>query len=79
MVKVRVPLELHVMMLLTVSTDEQPPKDKAFRKYAAAVEKTLSLFDTALDEWADYISFLNKLLKVRIPRLAFYEPDSAAC
>ena len=25
----------------------------------------LSLFDTTLEEWADYISFLNKLLKVR--------------
>ncbi|KAM4054924.1 protein dopey [Hirsutella rhossiliensis] len=44
--------------------EEQPTRDKAYRKYAAAVEKTLSLFETALEEWADYISFLNKLLKV---------------
>lgn len=48
-----------------MSTEEQPIKDKAYRKYAAAVDKTLSLFETALEEWADYISFLNKLLKVR--------------
>lgn len=44
--------------------EETPIKDKAYRRYAAGVEKTLSLFDTALDEWADYISFLNRLLKV---------------
>lgn len=39
-------------------------KDKAFRRYAAGVDKALSLFETALEEWADYISFLNRLLKV---------------
>lgn len=39
-------------------------KDKAYRRYAAGVEKALSLFETALEEWADYISFLNRLLKV---------------
>ncbi|KFG87437.1 hypothetical protein MANI_001759 [Metarhizium anisopliae] len=43
--------------------EEIPIKDKAYRRYAAGVEKTLSLFETALEEWADYISFLNKLLK----------------
>lgn len=45
--------------------EERLLKDKAFRRYAAAVDKALSLFETALEEWADYISFLNKLLKVR--------------
>lgn len=25
----------------------------------------MSLFETALEEWADYISFLNRVLKVR--------------
>ena len=44
--------------------EEAPIKDKAYRRYAAGVEKTLALFETALEEWADYISFLNKLLKV---------------
>lgn len=39
-------------------------KDKAYRRYAAGVERALSLFDTALQEWADYISFLGRLLKV---------------
>ncbi|CAK7264798.1 hypothetical protein SEPCBS57363_001263 [Sporothrix epigloea] len=38
-------------------------RDKAFRKYASVVDRALSLFETALQEWADYISFLNRLLK----------------
>ncbi|KAL9101540.1 MAG: hypothetical protein Q9163_003216 [Psora crenata] len=38
-------------------------KDKNFRRYASAVERALSLFDTALQEWADYISFLGRLSK----------------
>ncbi|KAL8388474.1 hypothetical protein RB595_009219 [Gaeumannomyces hyphopodioides] len=42
---------------------DDSPKDKTFRKYAANVERALSLFETALQEWADYISFLNRLLK----------------
>ncbi|KUJ22268.1 uncharacterized protein LY89DRAFT_606658 [Mollisia scopiformis] len=44
-------------------SDEPPSKDKAFRRYASGVERSLSLFDTALQEWADYISFLGRLLK----------------
>ncbi|KAH8815002.1 Dopey, N-terminal-domain-containing protein [Xylogone sp. PMI_703] len=43
--------------------DEYAGKDKAYRRYASGVEKSLSLFDTALQEWADYISFLGRLLK----------------
>ena len=39
--------------------------DKAYRRYASGVDKALLLFETALEEWADYISFLNRLLKVR--------------
>ncbi|EEP76156.1 conserved hypothetical protein [Uncinocarpus reesii 1704] len=38
-------------------------KDKGYRRYASNVERALSLFDTALQEWADYISFLSRLLK----------------
>ncbi|KAG9233240.1 Dopey, N-terminal-domain-containing protein [Amylocarpus encephaloides] len=45
------------------TTDETPSKDKAYRRYASGVERSLSLFDTALQEWADYISFLGRLLK----------------
>ncbi|KAF2429482.1 hypothetical protein EJ08DRAFT_635171 [Tothia fuscella] len=39
------------------------PKDKAYRRYASGVERALSSFDTAQQEWADYISFLGRLLK----------------
>jgi len=50
--------------------EEISPKDKHYRKYASGVDRALSLFDTALEEWADYISFLNRLLKVRKPHVA---------
>lgn len=52
------------MIELIFLTDEPPNKDKAFRRYASGVDRSLSLFDTALQEWADYISFLGRLLKV---------------
>jgi len=51
------------------AADEAPIKDKAFRKYASGVDRALALFETALQEWADYISFLNRLLKVSIYRV----------
>lgn len=38
-------------------------KDRSYRRYASGVERALSLFDTAQQEWADYISFLARLLK----------------
>lgn len=43
--------------------EDGPRKDKGYRKYASNVERALSLFDTALQEWADYIAFLGRLLK----------------
>ncbi|KAI5866972.1 putative regulator of reproduction dopa [Durotheca rogersii] len=46
-----------------LSAEDSPGKDKHYRKYASGVERALSLFDTALEEWADYISFLSRLLK----------------
>ncbi|KAH6845377.1 Dopey, N-terminal-domain-containing protein [Chaetomium sp. MPI-CAGE-AT-0009] len=46
-----------------LGAEDVPPKDKHHRKYASGIERALSLFDTALQEWADYISFLNRLLK----------------
>lgn len=56
---------------LRISTDncleEAPIKDKAYRRYALGVEKALALFETTLEEWADYISFLNRVLKVGVP------------
>lgn len=40
------------------------PKDKATRRYASGVERALSTFEsTAQQEWADYISFLGRLMK----------------
>ncbi|KAK3341517.1 Dopey, N-terminal-domain-containing protein [Lasiosphaeria hispida] len=46
-----------------LGSEDTAPKDKSYRKYASGVDRALSLFDTALQEWADYISFLNRLLK----------------
>ncbi|ROT39776.1 hypothetical protein SODALDRAFT_377699 [Sodiomyces alkalinus F11] len=46
-----------------LGSEELPANDKASRKYATGVERALSLFETALQEWADYISFLNRLLR----------------
>ncbi|QSS57076.1 dopey [Histoplasma capsulatum var. duboisii H88] len=45
------------------AVDQIHIKDKNYRRYAASVDRALSLFDTALQEWADYISFLSRLLK----------------
>ncbi|KAI0154767.1 putative regulator of reproduction dopa [Xylariaceae sp. FL1272] len=53
-----------------LSADEVPSRDKHYRKYASGVERALSLFDTALEEWADYISFLSRLLKALQARQA---------
>lgn len=49
----------------SLAEEGAPVQDKAYRKYATGVERALGLFETALQEWADYISFLNRLLKVR--------------
>ncbi|KKF95083.1 Protein dopey [Ceratocystis platani] len=54
-----------------LSSGDHPSKaDKAFRRYAVVVDKALALFETSLDEWADYISFLNRLLKALQARTA---------
>jgi Dopey, N-terminal len=39
-------------------------KDKGFRRYASAVKTVLATFETSIEEWADYISFLGRLHKV---------------
>jgi hypothetical protein len=41
-------------------------KDKNVRRYATGVERALALWDSAQQEWADYISFLGRLLKVSV-------------
>ncbi|KAF2679095.1 cellular morphogenesis regulator dopa [Lentithecium fluviatile CBS 122367] len=43
--------------------DALQKKDKSFRRYAAGVERALAVWDTTQQEWADYISFLGRLLK----------------
>ncbi|KAI1408841.1 putative regulator of reproduction dopa [Hypoxylon sp. FL1857] len=53
-----------------LGAEDIPVKDKHYRKYASGVERALSLFDTALEEWADYISFLSRLLKALQARQA---------
>ncbi|KAI2635349.1 putative regulator of reproduction dopa [Xylaria nigripes] len=53
-----------------LSPDDAVPNDKHYRKYASGVERALALFDTALEEWADYISFLTRLLKALQARQA---------
>lgn len=37
--------------------------DAKYKKYASAIEKTLQSFESVA-EWADIISFLNRLSKV---------------
>ncbi|KAI1005338.1 Protein dopey [Podosphaera aphanis] len=68
--------------------DEPTVKDKAFRRYAASVDRSLMLFETALQEWADYISSLSKLLKslqarppnrIEIPSKAIVAKRLAQC
>ena len=45
------------------AVEDNSRRDKNYRRYASNVERALSLFDTALQEWADYIAFLGRLLK----------------
>lgn len=56
------------------------PKDKSYRRYAYGIDRTLASFESAQQEWADYISFLARLLKAlqaRPPELHVV-PDSFA-
>lgn len=47
-----------------LGADDPLLKDKAYRKFQATIDKVLATFDGNLQEWADYISFLSRLLKV---------------
>ncbi|CAG8475177.1 8083_t:CDS:10 [Diversispora eburnea] len=42
---------------------EKYRKDSRYKKYVQLVEKILQSFDKEVNEWADFISFLGKLLK----------------
>jgi hypothetical protein len=48
---------------LTPTFEGVDTKDKGYRRYVASVERALASFDTTQQEWADYISFLGRLLK----------------
>ena len=38
-------------------------KEKNYKRYEAAIDRALALFDSALQEWPDYIAFIGRLLK----------------
>ena len=48
---------------LTFTLEGVDTKDKGYRRYVASVERALASFETTQQEWADYISFLGRLLK----------------
>ena len=39
--------------------------DKSLRRYGATVDRALTSWEISPPEWADYIAFLGRLLKVR--------------
>ncbi|PWW78348.1 hypothetical protein C7212DRAFT_281404 [Tuber magnatum] len=44
--------------------DEVTRKDPKYKRYSTTIDRALSLFESySLQEWADYISFLGRLLK----------------
>jgi hypothetical protein len=60
---VRVSRLYSLCIMLIVALVDTSSHDKAFRRYAAGIDRVLSIFDSGLREWADYISFLSRLLK----------------
>ncbi|KAK9465276.1 Dopey, N-terminal-domain-containing protein [Lipomyces arxii] len=48
--------------LLSKSDDSVRKKDPKYKRYAANIDRALTLFES-VEEWADYISFLGKLLR----------------
>ena len=49
---------------------EKYRKDSRYKKYVQQVERILQSFDKEVNEWADFIAFLGKLLKVTKLELA---------
>ena len=49
--------------------------DSKYKKYTQQVDKCLATFDSA-HEWADFIAFLTKLLKVRLWSSRFLRHNS---
>ena len=49
---------------LTLSPDPTK-KDPKYKRFSSSIDRALALFESNnLQEWADYISFLGRLLKV---------------
>ncbi|KAK7205900.1 Dopey, N-terminal-domain-containing protein [Myxozyma melibiosi] len=48
--------------ILSKSEDSARKKDPKYKRYAANIDRALALFES-VEEWADYISFLGKLLR----------------
>lgn len=59
------PLELHRRKLTRAIFSDPTRKDPKYKRFSASIDRALALFDSNnLQEWADYISFLARLLKV---------------
>ena len=43
--------------------------DKSLRRYGVTIERALASWEISPQEWADYIAFLGRLLKVRLHAL----------
>ena len=52
------------MPYFIVANEVLGQNDPKFKKYTVAIEKCLTSFDN-VHEWADFIAFLTRLLKVR--------------
>ena len=59
-------LKLYLTFLKLLLTRHQGllKNDKGLRKYGALVERALASWEVSPQEWADYIAFLARLLKV---------------
>lgn len=56
--------------MVVVGIPDSLAQDPKYKKYVAQVDKCLVTFDN-VHEWADFIAFLTKLLKVRLIVLLF--------
>lgn len=61
---VGIPAEVTLILLAVAVALQSYAADPKFKKYVQQVEKCLNSFDN-VHEWADCISFLKQLLKVR--------------
>jgi Dopey, N-terminal len=56
-------MQVDIVLSTRLAPKPEIAADPKFKKYTQAVEKCLATFDN-VHEWADFISFLGKLLKV---------------